>query len=277
MTISISLDLSNSLKDWRHKHKQFYDIWSIKKKHGGRRWIYAPKGELREAQEELNSCLLKREFHPAACAYLPGCSPRKALEKHLENLEDGGWLLTLDIQDFFGHITNKMLQDSDLTKIEALLCCIPHARREWVLPQGGITSPLAANLAAYKLDVTLTNWAQEHELTYTRYADDLGFSRKVDFRGIKPVKAIAQILTAHGFKIAPGKVKMQPPGSGQTYLGLIHAADGHLSVSRKYRNKARAMQYNDRCGRTTNKDVVQGVCNYIKSVNETQYFNIIMK
>lgn len=275
MNISIFTDLCRSLEDWPRNFQQYYDIWSIRKKSGGRRWIYAPKGELREAQEVLNFHLLQKEYHPAACAYLPGCSPKKAFERHLDNLKNGGWLLTLDIKDFFGHITGEMLTEHGMTQEEMLVCCIPHPQRTWVLAQGGVTSPLAANLAASELDIVLDDWSQKYGLMYTRYADDLGFSKVGDFRELKPVVSINRILGDHGFRIASGKVKMQPPGSGQAYLGLIYTVDGNLSISHRYRNRARAMHHNQQIGRTTNKHVVQGVLNYVKSVNPVQHCKLI--
>jgi RNA-directed DNA polymerase len=276
MTLKLSEEFKTHLKDWQHSYQKYYDNWPIRKRHGGVRWIHAPKAELRALQETLNLKLLKQEYHPAALAFLPGCNPQKTFMKHLGNLQESGWLLTLDIKDFYGHVTGKMLTDVGLTEEEMLITCIPHKKRGWVLPQGGITSPLAANLAAKQLDGTIHAWSNEHGLVYTRYADDLGFSGENDFRAVKPIKHIAAILQEFGFHLAADKIKMQPPGCGQMYLGLVFTSDGRLSISQKYRNRARAMHYNDRTKRTTNTRVVQGVLQYVKSVNEAQYLNLII-
>src|SRR5690606_10313195 len=49
-----------------------------------------------------------------------------------------------------------------------------------VLPQGAPTSPLLANLAVFGMDREIMEIATEHDLVYTRYADDIALSTKRD-------------------------------------------------------------------------------------------------
>jgi RNA-directed DNA polymerase len=59
---------------------------------------------------------------------------------------------------------------------------IPRYRveREGFLPQGAPSSPMLSNLVMKRIDERLTRLAASRSFSYTRYADDLAFSTKME-------------------------------------------------------------------------------------------------
>ena len=110
------------------------------------------------------------------------------------------------------------------------------------LPQGAPTSPLLANLAVWWLDERLTKIAQAHDLTYTRYADDIALStQRHDFTRREASLVIGKVLREmERAKLRPhhAKTRLIPPGARKIVLGL--SVDGAAPrLTREYRNKLR--------------------------------------
>ncbi|MDQ7733648.1 reverse transcriptase family protein [Halomonas sp. SpR1] len=99
-----------------------------------------------------------------------------------------------------------------------------------VLPQGAPTSPMLSNLAAYKLDIELTEFADNHGLIYTRYADDLTFSSIENFPKELSIgdihRSVIGIIRKNKFIENRKKTRVAGPGSKKTVLGLL--VDGDL-------------------------------------------------
>ena len=66
------------------------------------------------------------------------------------------------------------------------------------LPQGAYTSSRIADLVLYKMDRRLSQLCHEHDITYTRYADDLSFSSQKNFKSLVP--EIKQVIQDSDFK-----------------------------------------------------------------------------
>lgn len=110
------------------------------------------------------------------------------------------------------------------------------------LPQGAPTSPLLANLAVKDMDIRLAAVAAEHDLTYTRYADDIALStRRSDFTRAEAVVVIGKVLREferEGLRPHHAKTRLVSPGARKIVLGL--AVDGSAPrLTREYRNKLR--------------------------------------
>lgn len=110
------------------------------------------------------------------------------------------------------------------------------------LPQGSPTSPLLANLAVRKLDDALQSVATDHDMIYTRYADDIALStRRKDFDREEATAVIGKALRAlerEGLRPHRAKTRVIPPGARKLVLGL--AVDGAAPrLTREYRNKLR--------------------------------------
>lgn len=119
-----------------------------------------------------------------------------------------------------------------------------------VLPQGAPTSPMLSNLAARPLDEALSQFAFDHGLTYTRYADDITFSAMA-LPKRKTIGDIHRAIVTHirkaKFKENSKKIRIAGPGSRKIVLGLLvdgeqprlsretyKRIDRHLHAAQKY-------------------------------------------
>jgi retron-type reverse transcriptase len=101
------------------------------------------------------------------------------------------------------------------------------------LPQGAPTSPAISNLAAYRLDLRLNAYAQIHSYTYSRYADDLTFSGKLDNKIKKHV--VRKIVTAEAFILNERKGSYITRSDRQVVTGLN--VNEKVSISKKFRKR----------------------------------------
>lgn len=120
-----------------------------------------------------------------------------------------------------------------------------------VLPQGASTSPMLSNIAARRLDEELSDYADQHGLVYTRYADDLTLSSSEDFDKELSVgsihRSVIRIIRRNRFVENRGKTRVAGPGSKKIVLGLLvdgdrprlskemyKRIDRHIYASQKY-------------------------------------------
>ncbi len=161
----------------------------IPKKSGGKRLLGIPTVADRVAQTVVKMVLeplLEPVFHEDSCGYRPGRSALDAVGKVRERCWKYAWVIEYDIRGLFDNIDHELLMKAVRT----------HCKCPWVLlyverwlkapmemedgtlverdkgtPQGGVVSPLLANLFLhYALDMWLP---REHpEVVFSRYADD---------------------------------------------------------------------------------------------------------
>lgn len=244
--------------------RRYYKIWSIPKNSGGRRWIQAPQGQLKELQRLLVSWLNQWPLHPAARAYLPGgASHVEVAKEHLQHAGPTGSLVTADIKDFFGHVTAELLRKAGLPQEIVLLITIPHPYRGRVLPQGAPTSPPASNIAMRDFDQALSEALPPGTL-YTRWADDLGISAPYRLDGREIKRLLQDLLRQYGFYLAKDKFRLMTPESGRVYLG-ISLREKELQVPRRYRRKLRSKQHHFAQGDTTEASL-KGMVDYVERV-----------
>ncbi|GAB6122510.1 retron St85 family RNA-directed DNA polymerase [Dysgonomonas termitidis] len=155
---------------------EHYSHFKLSKRSGGYRTISAPNATLLNLQKIIyKRILLSVNVHPASMGFRQNISVTHNAKAHLGNEQ----ILKADIVDFFGSIKKyriikafeKIGYPVNISQVLAELCTL-----EGKLPQGAVTSPALSNIIAYDMDVKLASVAQENNLTYTRYADDLTFS-----------------------------------------------------------------------------------------------------
>jgi len=115
-----------------------------------------------------------------------------------------------------------------------------------VLPQGAPTSGAFANLVGvHRLDPRVLTVCAQWGFTYSRYADDLIFSRSEDLSREDTTKFIDQIVMAvfeSGYRVNWDKLRVQRSHQQQRVLGLI-VNDGTPRVPRKTRMLLRAQHH----------------------------------
>jgi RNA-directed DNA polymerase len=124
--------------------------------------------------------------------------------------------------------------DPNVTWEVRLLYARPH------LPQGAPTSPVLANLCAYRMDCRLAGLAKSAGAEYTRYADDLAFSGGEEFeKGVARFSGhVAAILLEEGFRANYRKTRIMRQGVRQHLAGLV--ANQHLNIKRSEFDRLKA-------------------------------------
>lgn len=270
-----------------------YIRYQVPKRRGGHRVILAPKSDLKAFQRKiLHDLLEKVPAHPAAHGFVGGHSIITNAQPHVGK----AFVLNLDLKDFFPTIKYRRVRglfaglgySFSLASTLALLCTehdrLPFQRggktyyasiSDRQLVQGAPTSPMIANLVARRLDARLTGLAQKHNITYTRYADDLTFSGD-DYNAIMRVYDAAHyIIHDEGFAVHPEKTKLYRQSSRQIVTGVV--VNEKTTVPRDVRRKVRAILHNaQKTGLAAqNHDHVpdfraylQGLIGYIYEANE---------
>jgi RNA-directed DNA polymerase len=211
--------------------KQEYESFYVPKPKGGKRFIENPCKRLKAIQRKLNLYLqCVYYFAKPNCAYgfvLTAAhdeQPRHILTNAAQHLGQR-WLLNIDLADFFHHVSTKRVQDILRSKPFALndhaaliisnLCT--HNGR---LPMGAPTSPVLSNFACGNMDTLLAAFAAQHDLIYTRYADDMTFSssKKLSSRVLIALKAA---IVGSNFVVNEQKVHLTHRRDLPEVTGLI--------------------------------------------------------
>jgi RNA-directed DNA polymerase len=164
---------------------------SIPKSNGKVRLLGIPTMCDRVAQEVIREELekeLEPLFHPNSYGYRPGKSAKQAIEACTKNSRARDWVVDVDIKGFFDNIDHGWMMEflrRHTDKRYALLYCERWLKapvmkisgelvtdRSKGTPQGGVISPLLANLYLHEVFDT---WIQEtmQGVVFERYADDI--------------------------------------------------------------------------------------------------------
>lgn len=237
-----------------------YVQFEVPKRSGGTRRLSSPKKALRATQTWILESVLRRcGTEDAAHGFVPGRSTVTNARPHVGRRV----VVNLDLEDFFGTITFPRVRGlfvslgySPAAATVLALLTTEAPRREVrydgkpyrvavgprALPQGACTSPALSNLMARKLDRRLTGLAKKHGWTYTRYADDLTFSRDDDTQVGALIATVRHVVTEEGFRINEKKGRVQKSGGQQTVTGVV--VNDKLSVPRAEIRCLRAILHN---------------------------------
>jgi hypothetical protein len=218
------------------KHADYrYAEVPIPKRRGGIRILLVPERRLKFLQRRTLA-ILEQLHSPRAPAH--GFVRDRGAITNANAHQARPYLLNLDLKNYFGAITRRrvfgLLQVLGFEEeVAEAVCAICVAKNQ--LPQGAPTSPLLANMISYRLDRDLMNFAREHRLRYTRYADDISmsgyaqplalFEGGLPLPGRVPVDQLSAALRAailsNGFDINPEKVWFSGPKFRKEVTGLI--------------------------------------------------------
>jgi len=231
-----------------------------------------------------------------ACSF--GFRPRRTAHDALQVLLDEAWrgarwVVETDIASCFEEIPHHRLMaaveerivDRKLLRLlRAMLCAgVMHegavARSETGTPQGGVISPLLANVYLHRLD---RRWQTEGRGRLVRYADDLVAICRTERDAHRALEALRAILDDLGLRLKDTKtriVHLREGGPGFDFLGFHHrwvrgntARSRHLCFLARW-PCARAMQHaRDRIRELTHRrrllvaveEVVQDVNRFLR-------------
>jgi RNA-directed DNA polymerase len=199
--------------------KAYYWEYKIKKPNGAFRPIREPLPNLKDIQIWiLEHILYKIKVSGYAKAYVPG----KRLKENVRFHKNRPMVLTLDLTDFFGSIKKEavsvLFQEMGYTKplsdLMSLLCCL-----EGKLPQGAPTSPYISNIFMRDVDDKISRYCKEHQIFYTRYADDMAFSG--DFNVGEVVGLVKNLISPKGLTLNDAKTKLMRRNQRQIVTGIV--------------------------------------------------------
>ena len=277
-----------------------YHTFHIPKSSGGLRRIDAPLPELMNALRELKTLFETQMFalyHTTAFAYVRGRSTIDALKRHQRN--ESKWFLKLDFADFFGSTTPAFVLDmlslifpfSEIVKIQAgedelqkalNLCFLNNS-----LPQGTPISPFLTNVMMIAIDHKISNALRNFDnrrFVYTRYADDLLISCKIDFNKDAVQKLVVDTLREFNapFNIKKEKTRYGSSAGRNWNLGLMLNKDNEITIGHKRKKEFKAMLDNYMRDRKSGNgwgvndiQVLGGLISYYKMV-EKDYINYLL-
>lgn len=226
-----------------------YKQYSIAKKKGGSREIFAPENKLKKFQKRLNYflqayylCIKPKEVHGFVINphYLGTyCNIVENAKIHTNKK----YVLNVDLKDFFPNISAKQVKEvfsSPLfnfnEQISTALTLLTTFKGN--LPIGAPTSPVISNFICTQLDKDLIQFCEINALAYTRYADDLTFSSNNPISN-DIVLDIINLIRKNNFKINEKKLRLRTANQKQTVTGIT--VNEKVNVDRKLLKKTRAM------------------------------------
>lgn len=198
---------------------------TIPKADGGERKLGIPTVSDRIAQMVVKSRLepvVDPLFHPDSYGYRPGKSALEAVGQTRQRCWKLDWVIDLDIKGFFDNIDHDLL----------MRAVKKHAKEKWVVlyierwlkapaqaedghvtergkgtPQGGVVSPLLANLF---LHYAFDRWMQRTypQLPFERYADDAIVHCRTEAEAQEVQRAIAVRMQECRLELHPEKTKI---------------------------------------------------------------------
>jgi len=222
--------------------KELYVIWNrmasgsyiprevkrieIPKKDGSTRKLGIPTMRDRIAQEVVRDYMEKRidiKFHKNSYGYRPMKSSHEALKQVRENVLKKDWVLDIDLSKFFDEIDHELM----LKAVEAMIedkwvkmyvkrwlemkIQVPNGELEEHkgkgTPQGGVISPLLANLY---LHFSVDQWLEQHypSVLFVRYADDIVLHCVTEKEAQALLIALQERLTQVKLRVNESKTKI---------------------------------------------------------------------
>lgn len=266
-----------------HSH---YTEFQIPKHSGGMRTINAPDDQLKSTLNTLKTSFESYGIlpHTAAYAYVRNRTAKDAVVRHQKTGHE--WFLKMDLHDFFGSCSKKLIISS--------LCQIPFfakfTKENWEillhaimlndgLPQGTPISPWLTNQVMLPYDFLIANACRQHNMTYTRYADDMLISalNKDTLKYGKEIVTAA--LAGTGLTLNDKKTKISSIYGQNWMLGLMLNKEKKVTIGWKKKERFRATLFNflsnpNQFNTQTCMELL-GLMNYYTQI-EPEYFNAII-
>jgi group II intron reverse transcriptase/maturase len=263
--ITISMYESNLPENLRSLMKELkqglYQPVPLKRVHipkgGGKtRPLGIPTVKCRVAQEVIRRLInstFESRFHDNSFGFRMGRNCHQAVERALQYAEQGyRHVVDIDIKGFFDNIPHDLIMNSVATRIADgnILNLIGKFLNSGVMdegkikpttkgtPQGGVISPLLANIALNHLD-----WFLEKQgIKFVRYADDFVILCKTETEAKIALETVQSFLEGMKLETSSEKTKISHFAQGFDFLGFTiksRSIQMRTKSLEKFKNNAR--------------------------------------
>ena len=276
--------LKRDLKRGTFTPKPLRRVWIPKDAKGTKfRPLGIPAVRDRVAQEVIRRLLepiFEPLFHDGSFGFRPGRSCHMAIQRVLSFHGEGERVtLDADIAGFFDNIPHKLIVDAVATEVADgnILNLIEKFLAAGVLdngvfkpttigtPQGGVISPLLANIVLNKLDWRL----EQAGYRFVRYADDFVVVCKTRQQAEAALDVVEEIMAELGLSLSSEKTKVASYGKGYEFLGFRLSSKSRTMRTKsleKFKTKIRELtrRCNNLDARAIEKlnQVIRGTANY---------------
>jgi group II intron reverse transcriptase/maturase len=227
--------LKRDLKKGNFTPKPLRRVWIPKDAKGTQfRPLGIPAVRDRVAQEVIRRLLepiFEPLFHDCSFGFRPGRSCHSAIDRVLSFHGEGDRVtLDADISGFFDNIPHKLIVGTVALEVADgnILSLVEKFLAAGVMeggvfkpttigtPQGGVVSPLLANIVLNQLDWRL----EQAGYRFVRYADDFVVVCKTRQQAEAALALVEEIMTDLGLSLSPEKTKIASYGKGYEFLGF---------------------------------------------------------
>ncbi len=234
-----------------------------------------------EVMRRLLSPIFEPLFHDCSFGFRPGRNCHMAIEKVLEFHSEGDWtILDADIKGFFDNLPHSVIKKFVASRVADgnILDLLEGFLTAGVMedgvfkptnvgtPQGGVISPLLANIALNHLDWQLDKAGYR----FVRYADDFVVICQSQRQAQEALRLTERILEDElQLQLSPEKTHITTYGKGYEFLGFMLSSRSRRmrkKSEQKFKEKVRELterkrNLNDETVMKLNR-VIRGTANY---------------
>jgi len=217
---------------------------------------------VQEACRSMIEPIFEAEFLDSSHGFRPERSVETACVQVEQHLSKGKtWVVDLDIEKCYDTIPHEPLIDrvarriSDGKVLDLIRCFLKSGVMEEMniryettgTPQGGIVSPVLANIFLHDLDLAL----EQQGTAWVRYADDVVALCQSREEAEQVLESIREVLQGLGLKLSPDKTRIVHLDEGFDFLGWHYQGTKRWPRQKsvdKLRHRLRAMTRRNRPG-----------------------------